>query len=143
MELKVAKTLKEVEFCRDVILEFRPNLKEDTYALQVMDMITNEGFKLVYIPNSENTKAIAFIGYRTLLMLRTGKMIYIDDLFTAPECRGMGYAGKLLDHVTKEAQDAGIPSVHLDSGYMLHDAHRLYLNKGYFLACNHFAKKIA
>ncbi|QTE38826.1 GNAT family N-acetyltransferase [Mucilaginibacter gossypii] len=67
-------------------------------------------------------------------------MIYVDVLFTFPECRGRGYAGALLDFVAHYAANTGIKSVHLDSGYMLHTAHRLYLNKGYYLACNHFAK---
>ena len=75
--------------------------------------------------------------------LRTGWMIYIDDLYTDPAYRGRGYAGALLDYVDRHAVAEAIPSVHLDSGYMLHDAHRLYLNKNYVLACNHFAKNIA
>jgi len=106
-------------------------------------MIDNEQFKLVYIPNRENTGVAAFIGYRVLHMLRTGWMIYVDDLYTDPNFRGRGYAGSLLDYVNIRAMEAGIQTVHLDSGYMLHNAHRLYLNKGYVLACNHFAKKIS
>jgi len=143
MEPKLAKTKADIEMCKEVILEFRPNVTEENYLDLVMKMMEKDGFKLVYIPNNENTKAVAFIGYREYVMLRTGNMIYIDDLFTSPECRGKGYAALLLDYVAKEAEEKEIQSVHLDSGYMLHDAHRLYLNKGYFLACNHFAKKIA
>ncbi|MFP7654823.1 MULTISPECIES: GNAT family N-acetyltransferase [Chryseobacterium] len=143
MEVKEAKTRADIEFCKEVILQFRTNLKEDNYVDQIIEMMNEEGFKLHYIPNDTNTKAVAFIGYRPLQMLRTGKIIYIDDLFTSSECRSKGFAGLLLDHVTKEAETTGIQSVHLDSGYMLHDAHRLYLNKGYVLACNHFAKKIS
>jgi GNAT superfamily N-acetyltransferase len=142
MEIKLVKSKGDIIFCKDVILNFRQNLSGDTYVDQIMQMIEKEGFKLLYIPNNYNTRAAAFTGYRTFQMLRTGKMIYIDDLFTLPEYRGNGYAGALLDYVNQEAVAEGIQSVHLDSGYMLHDAHRLYLNKGYILACNHFAKKI-
>lgn len=137
-----AKTREQVAFCKDALFAFRTNLNETTYIDLVMDMIAEESFKLVYIPNDDNTGAAAFTGYRTQHTLRTGWMIYIDDLYTDPGYRGRGYAGALLDQVTQEAAAAGIQSVHLDSGYMLHDAHRLYLNKGYVLACNHFAKKI-
>ena len=143
MEIKIAKTKADIEFCRQVILEFRPNLDEKHFIDQILAMIKNEAFELVYIPTEDKTKAAAFIGFRTMQLLRTGSMIYIDDLFTLPEARGKGYAGALLDYVNRQAETAGIASVHLDSGYMLHDAHRLYLNKGYVLACNHFAKKIA
>ncbi|MDR6943740.1 GNAT family N-acetyltransferase [Mucilaginibacter pocheonensis] len=143
MEIKFAKTVGEINFCKEVILGFRPNLEPETFADQILCMMKSEYFKLAYIPDEGGTKAAAFIGYRTLSTLRTGKMIYIDDLYTDEAHRGKGYAGALLDLVTKEAAQIGAPSVQLDSGYMLHDAHRLYLNKGYFLACNHFAKLIA
>ena len=64
-------------------------------------MISHEGFELVFIPNEDNAQAAAFIGYRKLNLLRTGPMIYIDDLFTFAEFRGRGYAGALLDYVAR------------------------------------------
>jgi GNAT superfamily N-acetyltransferase len=137
-----AKTKADIEFCKEAILEFRKNLDPETVVDQVFQMITQEGFELVFIPNAAHTKAGAFIGYRVINLLRTGPMIYVDDLFTFSGCRGKGYAGALLDHVATRAAGQGIKTVHLDSGYELHTAHRLYLNKGYFLACNHFAKVI-
>jgi GNAT superfamily N-acetyltransferase len=142
MECRKAITKADIEFCKEAILEFRPNLDRDTVVDQVFQMITREGFELVFLPNADHTRAGAFIGYRKLNMLRTGPMIYVDDLFTFPECRNQGYAGTLLDYVARQATDEGMKSVHLDSGYALHPAHRLYLNKGYYLACNHFAKAI-
>ena len=142
MECKKAITKADIEFCKEAILEFRPNLDRETVIDLVFQMINQEGFELVFLPNADNTKAGAFIGYRKLNMLRTGPMIYVDDLFTFPECRNQGFAGMLLDHVTRQATDEGMKSIHLDSGYSLHPAHRLYLNKGYYLACNHFAKAI-
>ena len=119
---------------------FRPELNEATYLDLTMSMISDECFKLAYLPNHDHTKAAAFIGYRTMHMLRTGWMIYIDDLYTDPAYRGGGFAGKLLDFVAAEAAKSGIETIHLDSGYDLHDAHRLYLNNRYVLACNHFAR---
>lgn len=142
MKFVIATTKEQIVFCKEVLFAFRPNLDDITYIDQILNMITNENFKLVYIPNPDNTKVAAFTGYRFMCSLRTNRMIYIDDLYTNPEYRGNGYAGALLDYVDQEAVIAGITSVHLDSGYMLHDAHRLYLNKRYVLACNHFAKKI-
>ncbi|HEY4198907.1 MAG TPA: GNAT family N-acetyltransferase, partial [Mucilaginibacter sp.] len=136
MECKRAITTADIEFCKEAILEFRPNLDREAVVGQVFQMISHEGFELVFIPNEDNDKAAAFIGYRKLNLLRTGPMIYVDDLFTFAESRGKGYAGALLDHVATQAANEGIKNVHLDSGYMLHTAHRLYLNKGYYLACN-------
>jgi len=142
MNLITAKTREQVVLCKEVLFAFRTNLDETTYIDLIMNMIANQSYKLVYIPNEDHTRAVAFIGYRTMHMLMLGWMIYVDDLYTDPGYRGKGYAGALLDYVDSEAAEAGIRSVHLDSGYMLHDAHRLYLNKGYVLACNHFSKRI-
>jgi GNAT superfamily N-acetyltransferase len=141
MTIKLATKKEEIEFCKDVILQFRTNLDKDTYLDQVLDMM-DEGFQLYYIPGDGNDRAAAFTGIRTYGMLRTGSMIYIDDLFTLPEYRGRGYAGALLDHVSGIAKRAGILSVHLDTGYSLHEAHRLYLKKGYFFAAHHLAQRI-
>lgn len=143
MKCKQAVTKEDIEICKAAILEFRGNLDPKTVVGQVLQMIQHEGFELVFIPNEDDTQAAAFIGYRKLNLLRTGPMIYIDDLFTFGEFRGRGYAGALLDYVAVQAANEGIKTIHLDSGYALHTAHRLYLNKGYYLACNHFAKAVS
>lgn len=142
MECKKATTKADIEFCKDAILEFRPNLNPETAVDEVLELINSKEFELVFLPTADNTRAGGFITYRFLNLLRTGRMIYVDDLFSLPECRNQGYAGKLLDYVTERAVNDGIKSIHLDSGYTLRTAHRLYLNKGYYLACNHFAKTI-
>lgn len=141
MKFIIAKTEEQIAFCKEALFAFRPNLAETTYIDQILKMIAHENFALVYIPNEDGTKVTAFTGYRIMSTLRTGRMIYIDDLYTNPEYRGKGYAGALLDYVDEEAVKAEIASVHLDSGYNLFDAHRLYLNKKYTLACHHFAKR--
>ncbi|HEY4324644.1 MAG TPA: GNAT family N-acetyltransferase [Mucilaginibacter sp.] len=140
MECKKAITKTDIEICKDAILEFRAEVDPETVIDQVFQMITHGGYELVYIPNADNSKAAAFIGYRKMTLLRTGPMIYVDDLFTFSEFRGQGYAGALLDYIASEAANEGIKRIDLDSGYTLHTAHRLYLNKGYYLACNHFAR---
>lgn len=141
MEVRIARTTEEIEFCQEAILAFRPNVNEKNLVPEVLQMF-GEGFTLAYISNEEKTKAVAITGYRRMHMLRTGTIIYIDDLYTSPECRGKGYAKTLLDFVYRQGEKEGVKAVHLDSGYMLHDAHRLYLNQGYHLACNHFARMI-
>jgi GNAT superfamily N-acetyltransferase len=137
-----ATTRAQIAYCKNVLFDFRINLDESTYIDLVMNMIKDERFKLVYILADDGSKAAAFIGYRVLHTLRTGWMIYVDDLYSDPTHRGRGYAAALLDYVDQDAKKQGILSVHLDSGYMLHTAHRLYLNQGYVLACNHFAKTL-
>lgn len=141
MEIKIAKTKEEITFCKEALFEFRENLNETTYVEQVLRMMES-GFQLLYIPNETNSAAAAIAGFRIFEMLRTDTIIYIDDLFTFQHNRGKGYASALLDYIHNIAKSLNIRTVHLDSGFDLHPAHKLYLTKGYFLACHHFAKLI-
>lgn len=141
MHIQIAETREEIEFCKRALTEFRPNLNPDDLAEQVLRMRA-EGFQLIYIADEKNSEAAAIAGFRIFEMLRTGSIIYIDDLFTFKENRGKGYAGALLDYIAQLAKKSNIKTVHLDSGFDLHPAHRLYLKSGYFLACHHFAKTI-
>lgn len=142
IKIKTVASAEDINFCAKAILAFRPMLNAETLVEQTLHMIS-EGFRLICVPNESNTEAAAIAGFRTFEMYRTGKIIYIDDLFTFAECRGKGYAGILLDYIHFLAHEAGIQTVHLDSGYGLHPAHRLYLNKGYVLSCLHFTKTIS
>lgn len=142
MEIREATTKEDIEFCRDALLAFRPNLNPDTVTAQTLRMM-EQGFRLIYMADEKHIQAAAIAGFRTFEMLRTGQIIYIDDLFTFEENRGKGYASALLDHIHGLALQSGIKTVHLDSGFPLHAAHRLYLSKGYQLACHHFAKMIS
>ena len=45
-----AKTRQQVALCKDVLFAFRPNLEEDTYIDNVIKMMEDETFHLVYIP---------------------------------------------------------------------------------------------
>lgn len=141
IQIKTATRPEDFKFCSRALLTFRPMLKEDELIAQSLRMLA-EGFRLIYIADDSKNEAAAILGFREYEMYRTGRMIYIDDLFTFPEHRGKGYAGTLLDHVHQLASEGGIATVHLDSGFQLHPAHRLYLNKGYVLACHHFSKTI-
>ncbi|QTE38825.1 hypothetical protein J3L18_07090 [Mucilaginibacter gossypii] len=71
MECKKIITKADIEFCKEAILEFRPNLDPETVVNQVLGMINQKEFELVYIPNEVSTRACAFISYRKLNLLRT------------------------------------------------------------------------
>ena len=139
MEIKIARTEKDILKCWDVLLAFRPHLVKETFVSSVQEII-KEGYTLAYI--EEDARAAAAVGFRYLQFLYNGKHFYIDDLSTLPGYRGKGYAGKLLDFVVDKAKANGFKCVTLDSGYQRFDAHRLYLNKGFTLNCHHFSKNI-
>lgn len=140
MAIKIATTTADLLNCKLPMLQFRTQLDPEKYLDTVQEVIEG-GYTLAFITD-EAGKAAGIIGYRFINMLRTGKTIYIDDLFVLPEYRGKKYASQLLDHVRQIATSSDIKQVHLDSGYQLNPAHRLYLNHGFILNCLHFAYAI-
>jgi GNAT superfamily N-acetyltransferase len=136
LEIKVADAKEDFLKCWEVVRELRPHLNQDRYLTLMLYML-DEGYKLIYI--EEEDQVIAFCGYRHVTMLHRGRSIYIDDLCTLEAFRGRGYGSRLLDHVLAEAREEECQSVHLDSGYQRHDAHRLYLEKGFRMSAHHLA----
>ncbi len=140
MEIKLAQTDEEILCCQEVMLALRPHVPAEQF-LPLVKESRNTGYQLAFI--EQEGKAVAAIGFRQLQFLYSGKHFYIDDLSTLPECRGKGYGGRLLDFVADLAKQNGFDVITLDSGFHRHDAHRLYLNKGFQIASIHFSKKIS
>lgn len=139
MEILTFKSSDPISIVQDILIGFRPNLDLNTLQDEVQEMMTG-GYRLIYIIDDITAEVAGFAGYRYLQTLKSGKMIYIDDLFTLAKYRGKGYAGALLGYIHQEAEQTGMKTVHLDSGFSRHDAHRLYLNKGYVIECLHFSR---
>ena len=137
MEIKLATTKEDYLKCWDVVQELRPHLNQDRYLTLMLYMI-DEGYKLIYM--EVEGRAVSFCGYRHITMLHRGRSIYIDDLGTLPEARGVGHATALLKYVLEEARLEELESVHLDSGHHRFDAHKLYLNQGFRITAHHFSQ---
>lgn len=138
-QVQTALTQKDIQLCERVILELRPHLKgKDLWQLYQEQL--QEKYQILYI--KEQDEAIAFVGYRFLNMLYSGKTLYIDDLCTLPSFRGKGYAGILLKKIFEIAKREQCDVVSLDSGHHRHEAHRLYLNHGFVIASHHFNLKL-
>ncbi len=135
MEIKKVNSSDELLNCTEVIHELRPHLKGKNLVALFKQMQT-EKFEIAVV--EMNNKVVAFIGFRYLTFLYSGKTLYIDDLCTLPAYRGKGCASKLLDYALQEATKNNIDAVTLDSGYHRHKAHQLYLNKGFILGSHHF-----
>lgn len=139
MQIQLARTEADIQKCWPVMNLLRPHLEEEKFVPLVKEMLA-EGYELAFI--EENGIAAAAIGYRYQQKLFDGKQIYVDDLTTLEAHRGKGYAGQLLDFVFDLARQRGYACVTLDSGPARHDAHRLYLNKGFVISSTHFTKKL-
>ena len=88
---------------------------------------------------AERDEIVAAAGFRRDHSLAWGDYLYIDDLVTLQAYRGRGHASRLLRWVADEGQRLGCNQLHLDSGPQRHEAHRLYLTRGYHIAAYHFA----
>ncbi|HEY4832774.1 MAG TPA: GNAT family N-acetyltransferase [Waddliaceae bacterium] len=136
-EIQQASTLKQIKQCYKLMRQLRPHLvKESDFIEQVQRQITS-GYCLVYLAEHKKVKALA--GFRFLEFLAWGKILYIDDLVTDSEARGSGYGSKLLKWVIEQGRIRDCDQVHLDSGVLRHDAHRLYLNHRFIISGHHFA----
>jgi GNAT superfamily N-acetyltransferase len=129
----------ELNKCWLLVQELRPHVSQHDFVKAVGEM-RHEGYTPVFI--QEDDEFVAYVGFREMQMLFSGKIIYIDDLVTAPQHRGKGYASQLLDYIIEIARSKKLKGVHLDSGYLKNEAHRLYLNKGFILRAHHFALEL-
>lgn len=102
----------------------------------------SEGYVLMYVKDKSIDYAISVAGYRIMNMLYCGKIIYIDDLVTDKSQQGKGYAKRLLSEIFAIAKIQNCESVHLDSGFLRTDAHKLYLNNNFKISALHFGKAI-
>ncbi len=122
--------------CFRVLSFLRPHLNEEQFV-QRLHIQAKETYTIVYIEVDGEVAAAA--GYRFANFLAWGKVLYIDDLVTDPGRKNRGMGGALLDWLIDEAKARGCAEVHLDTGFQRHDAHRLYLNKGFVLGCHHMS----
>jgi GNAT superfamily N-acetyltransferase len=80
------------------------------------------------------------MGFRIGHSLAWGRFLYIDDLVTLPRARRQGHATSLLAWASDEAARLDCDQIHLDSGTARHEAHRLYLQRGFRITGLHFAQ---
>lgn len=141
-QVKVATTADEVRACIGPYRALRPHITEADDLVARWEAAWPEGVELAYVAGADGAAA-AICLYRTLTTTAWGKVLYIDDLATAPDARGQGFAGAMLAHAESVARKRGCDAVHLDSGPARHDAHRLYLNAGFQINSHHFAKRLS
>ncbi|MEN5058953.1 GNAT family N-acetyltransferase [Sphingobacterium kitahiroshimense] len=143
MEIRTVSTEADLMICKDLILGFSKNISEKNFLKEVKFMIKNDSLNITYVYDTNEHRAVAFVGFRFIRTLRTGLIINIDDLYTDPMYRGRGYGAALLEHVEQEAMACGISTVHLDSGAPLKPAQRLYQNKGFNIVSQHLALEVS
>ena len=131
-----ARTDLQILACHAVMRELRPHLQEGDFVATVRRM-EPEGFRLASLSLDGIVQAVA--GYRIIEMLRTGRMVEIDDLVTSASARSGGCGKALLDWVAAEARAEGCSVLELDSAVQRADAHRFYFRERLHILGFHFS----
>jgi len=139
IEISIANTDAEIDSCFPAFSVLRPHLEQSDFLPQVRRQQA-QSYQILALWHEGVVKSAA--GFRYAEFLAWGKVLYIDDLTTLPGETSQGFAGTLLDWLIDHAKSCQCQGVHLDTGYMRHAAHRLYLRKGLQLNCHHLALKV-
>ena len=131
----------ETHLAYEAMLELRPNIgAEAEFVAGVNDVQRPAGYRIVASFDDGDRAASAAAGFHIGDTLAWGHFLYVEDLVTRESARGAGHGSGLLDWVRVEAERNGCDSLQLDSGSQRHDAHRLYLARGYRITGHHFGQ---
>jgi GNAT superfamily N-acetyltransferase len=140
MNIQSLKTHNEIAQSFDIFLELRPHLANiENFTTQITDQ-QKEGYEIIAV--YKDNEIAACLGFRFLTTLAWGKIIYIDDLVTKKKYQQQGYSKILLDYVIQVGRDNFCNQIHLDTGYSRHDAHKVYLKKGFEFHSHHLIFKL-
>ena len=140
MSINVAESDAEIDSCFDVVSLLRPHLKRQDFVRLVRSM-QPQGYRLAYLTADGDVQAVA--GYRIIDMLRTGRMLEVDDLVSAASARSKGYGKQLLNWCYELARENGCSVVELDSAVHRADAHRFYFRERMYVLGFHFSHSIS
>ena len=136
--------LAETHLAYEAMLELRPNIGTVTeFVARVNDVQRPAGYRIVASFDDGEPIAAAAAGFHIGDALAWGHFLYVADLVTRESTRRGGHATGLLDWIRGEAERNGCDSLQLDSGSQRHDAHRLYLARGYRITGHHFGQLLA
>lgn len=135
-EIQLAQSDEQILGCFDLLKLLRPSIEKEGFVERIRAQ-EKEGYHLAYISDGVEVRSVA--GYRIATFLAWGKILYIDDLVTSPEARGIGFGTHLLKWLMGEAKEKECQGIHLDTGINRIEAHRLYLNLGMKINCLHLS----
>ena len=136
-EIRIAEMDEEIERCYPVMLELRPHIAREDFLPQVRRQMAASNFRLVYLTDEAEVKAVG--GIRVAEWLARGTSLEIEDLVATEHDRSKGYGGKLFDWIVEHAKTNGCKEVRLVSHVTRYRAHRFYLNKGMIIDAHFFS----
>jgi len=138
--ITIAETDSEIQACYVVMAELRPHIGWDEFLPKVKSLSANTGFRLVYLKDAEEVKAVG--GFRISEWLAGGKYLEIEDLATKGGERSKGYGGELFDWLVEFAKRENCDQIRLVSHVKRFGAHRFYLRKGMIIEAHYFSMNL-
>jgi len=135
--IAIAETDREIQDCYAVMAELRPQISFDDFLPRVKSLAANTGFRLVYLKDAEEVKAVG--GFRISEWLAGGKYLEIEDLATKDGERSKGYGGRVFDWLVEFAVREHCDHLRLVSHVKRFAAHRFYLRKGMIIEAHYFS----
>jgi GNAT superfamily N-acetyltransferase len=140
VNIAVATSDEDILATREVMLQLRPAVRPQDYLPKVRNMMRTDGYHLACLAENGAVRAVA--GYRFMVMLYCGKIMYVDDLNTDEAYRSRGFGKVLLNWLKAEASANGCDQLHLDSGVQRENTHRFYFREGMTIIAYHFRQAL-
>ncbi len=136
--VRVAVTDEDIESCWPALYSLRPHLSKESFVDRVRDQM-RDGYTLAFISGGSDSTlpAQAVAGFRLLNNLYMGRHIYVDDLVSLENRRGLGTV--LMNWIKRKGEELGCAKIRLDSGVQRHGAHRFYLKNQFDIVAYSFA----
>lgn len=114
--------------------------------------LTHEGFLafaaeahrqgLVFTVARDEQGRYSGVATHRVLATSRGRVLFVDDLVTAPDMRSSGVGARLMAELELRGRACGCERIELDSGVTNHDAHRFYHARRMSIAALHFAYRV-
>jgi len=123
-----AEMASEIGECWPLMRQLRPHLESPKDLVDRVIRQGAHGYKLIVL--RRNDEIVALAGVRQQQNLVFGIHMYVDDLVTSAEVRGLGLGAKVMEAVEKACVAAGGTTVVLDTALKNVDAQRFYEREG-------------
>ncbi|ABB44782.1 GCN5-related N-acetyltransferase [Sulfurimonas denitrificans DSM 1251] len=121
--------LKELQMAYDVLCQLRTTLSYNEFEDLIYEMRSIE-YKMFGIMDGE--KLITYAGAAIQTNLYDKRHLFLFDLVTCKDYRGMGYGKMMLEFLADYAKMGMCQNIVLSSGFQREDAHRFYEKSGFF-----------
>jgi GNAT superfamily N-acetyltransferase len=109
---RVLRTDAEIDSAFALMSTLRERIRPETFLTEIRRQQT-QGYEL--IGAFDHGRLVALAGVRRNHMLSRGEHLFVDDLVTDADVRGVGHASRLLRWLAARATAEGIPRLYLDS----------------------------